>query len=270
MCRSQMQTMPQSFSTSRDASSQLGHEFPHCVPNTYAAVIIPFSTAPRQPRGVSFWWHRLQPVLFLFPSVQMALSVGGTANLGCAFFPLLQISKLKSRETSMSLLNPKDRVSLCLFPFEDGRRCRTSRIASHPHFCYYHAQKETRAQTTQKTRQRSSLLLLRRLSFRLRSQHRPGRLILATIRGDIKTKTIPHRRLHVRNPPAIHPRLPRRIHQRFQHRRLAQSRAPPVQKTGGGTTGEGIAHFVGQPVLAVSCSINKPIARRKPTVSDFG
>jgi hypothetical protein len=35
-----------------------------------------------------------------------------------------------------------DLVSLCTFTFADGRRCRTPRQAKHPHFCYFHAQKE--------------------------------------------------------------------------------------------------------------------------------
>ena len=39
----------------------------------------------------------------------------------------------------MASLSPKDRVSLCLFSFTDGRRCCTPRISSHPHFCFYHA-----------------------------------------------------------------------------------------------------------------------------------
>ncbi|MGB6833599.1 MAG: hypothetical protein WBE24_09070, partial [Candidatus Acidiferrum sp.] len=46
----------------------------------------------------------------------------------------------------MPSLSPKDRISLCLFSFTDGRRCRTPRIASHPHFCFYHAQKESQSQ----------------------------------------------------------------------------------------------------------------------------
>ena len=46
----------------------------------------------------------------------------------------------------MSSLSPKDRISLCLFSYEDGRRCRTPRISSHPHFCFYHAQKESQTQ----------------------------------------------------------------------------------------------------------------------------
>jgi hypothetical protein len=36
-----------------------------------------------------------------------------------------------------------------MFAFADGRRCRTPRISSHPHFCFYHAQKEARARATE-------------------------------------------------------------------------------------------------------------------------
>jgi hypothetical protein len=49
----------------------------------------------------------------------------------------------------MSTLTAKDRVSLCSFTFADGRRCRTPRIGNHPHFCFYHAQKEARAQAAE-------------------------------------------------------------------------------------------------------------------------
>ncbi len=49
----------------------------------------------------------------------------------------------------MSSLSAKDRVSLCMFTFADGRRCRTPRISSHPHFCFYHAKKEARARTAE-------------------------------------------------------------------------------------------------------------------------
>jgi hypothetical protein len=45
----------------------------------------------------------------------------------------------------MSSLSAKDRVSLCMFTFADGRRCRTPRVRNHPHFCFDHAQKEARA-----------------------------------------------------------------------------------------------------------------------------
>jgi hypothetical protein len=50
----------------------------------------------------------------------------------------------------MPSLTAKDRVSLCLFTFTDGRRCRTPRISSHLHFCFYHAQKESQSQATAK------------------------------------------------------------------------------------------------------------------------
>jgi hypothetical protein len=42
----------------------------------------------------------------------------------------------------MPSLSPKDRVSLCRFTFEDGRRCRTPRVSTSPDFCFYHAKKE--------------------------------------------------------------------------------------------------------------------------------
>jgi hypothetical protein len=49
----------------------------------------------------------------------------------------------------MPSLTSKDRVSLCLFSFTDGRRCRTPRAGHHPHFCFYHAQKEARARAAE-------------------------------------------------------------------------------------------------------------------------
>src|SRR6201987_1318153 len=50
----------------------------------------------------------------------------------------------------MPSLTAKDRTPLCLFSYEDGRLCRTPRIASHPHFCFYHAQKESQSQAAEK------------------------------------------------------------------------------------------------------------------------
>ena len=37
----------------------------------------------------------------------------------------------------MPSLTAKGRISLCLFSYEDGRRCRTPRIGTHPHFCFF-------------------------------------------------------------------------------------------------------------------------------------
>jgi hypothetical protein len=49
----------------------------------------------------------------------------------------------------MPSLTAKDRISLCLFTYEDGRRCRTPRISTSPHFCFYHAQKEAQVRATE-------------------------------------------------------------------------------------------------------------------------
>src|SRR5260370_42081654 len=45
----------------------------------------------------------------------------------------------------MSSLSAKDRVSLCSFPFSDGRRCRSPRDGKQSHFCFDHAEKEAQA-----------------------------------------------------------------------------------------------------------------------------
>jgi len=88
----------------------------------------------------------------------------------------------------MASLSPKDRVSLCLFTYEDGRRCRTPRIASHPHFCFYHAQKESQSQSAEK--------LAKELAYFFSGDYLSandlstavGRLIPAIIRGQIKPR----------------------------------------------------------------------------------
>ncbi len=89
----------------------------------------------------------------------------------------------------MPSIKAKDRVSLCLFTFSDGRRCRTPRIATHPHFCLYHAQKEAQCLATQKLSNElayffsGSYLAACDLSTAL------SRIIPAVIRGDVKPKT---------------------------------------------------------------------------------
>jgi hypothetical protein len=50
----------------------------------------------------------------------------------------------------MPSLSSKDRVSLCRFTFEDGRRCRTPRISTSPDFCFYHAKKEAQLRANEK------------------------------------------------------------------------------------------------------------------------
>ena len=88
----------------------------------------------------------------------------------------------------MSSLNSKDRVSLCLFTFTDGRRCRTPRTGRHPHFCFYHAQKEARAQAAE--------TLAKDLAYFFSGDYLSAcdlstalaRLIPAVVRSDIKPK----------------------------------------------------------------------------------
>jgi hypothetical protein len=89
----------------------------------------------------------------------------------------------------MPSLSKKDRVSLCLFTFSDGRRCRIPRVATHSHFCHYHAQKEAQSLATQKLSNElayffsGSYLAACDLSTAL------SRIIPAVIRGDVKPKT---------------------------------------------------------------------------------
>src|SRR5271170_5617218 len=88
----------------------------------------------------------------------------------------------------MPSLTAKDRISLCLFTYEDGRRCRTPRISSHPHFCFYHAQKESQSQSAEK--------LAKELAYFFSGDYLSandlntavGRLIPAVIRGEIKPR----------------------------------------------------------------------------------
>jgi hypothetical protein len=105
----------------------------------------------------------------------------------------------------MPSLTAKDRVSLCLFTFTDGRRCRTPRISSHPHFCFYHAQKESQSQATAK--------LAKDLAYFFSGDYLSandlntalGRLIPAVIRGEIKprvARTVAYSSKLFSNPPA--------------------------------------------------------------------
>jgi hypothetical protein len=82
-----------------------------------------------------------------------------------------------------------DRVSLCSFTFSDGRRCRTPRASKHPHFCFYHVQKEARARAAKK--------LGKDLAYFFSGDYVSGcdlstalaRLIPAVVRGDVKPRT---------------------------------------------------------------------------------
>ncbi len=88
----------------------------------------------------------------------------------------------------MPSLSPKDRAPLCLFSYEDGRRCRTPRIASHPHFCFYHAQKESQSQATEKLAKDLTYLFSGDYLSANDLNAALGRLIPAVIRGELKPR----------------------------------------------------------------------------------
>jgi len=88
----------------------------------------------------------------------------------------------------MSSLSPKDRVSLCLFTFTDGRRCRTPRTGNHPHFCFYHAQKEARAQAAEKLGKDLAYFFSGDYLSACDLSTALSRLIPAVVRGDIKPR----------------------------------------------------------------------------------
>ncbi len=88
----------------------------------------------------------------------------------------------------MSSLSPKDRVSLCLFSFTDGRRCRTPRTGNHPHLCFYHAQKEARAQATEELGKDLAYFFSGDYLSACDLSTALSRLIPAVVRGDIKPR----------------------------------------------------------------------------------
>src|SRR5580692_3860498 len=88
----------------------------------------------------------------------------------------------------MPSLSPKDRISLCLFSYEDGRRCRTPRISSHPHFCFYHAKKESQSVSTEKLAKEIAYFFFGDYLTANDLNTALGRLIPAVIRGEIKSR----------------------------------------------------------------------------------
>ncbi len=89
----------------------------------------------------------------------------------------------------MSSLSPKDRVSLCSFTFSDGRRCRSPRSSSHPHFCFDHAQKEARARAAKKLSKDLTYFFSGGYLSACDLSSALARLIPAVLRGDVKPRT---------------------------------------------------------------------------------
>ena len=83
----------------------------------------------------------------------------------------------------------KDRSSgLCTFAFADGRQCRTPRCSSHPHFCYFHAQKEAESLAAQQVGQDISRFLPNKLLTACDLGVAMSRLFCAVAQGQIKPK----------------------------------------------------------------------------------
>jgi hypothetical protein len=124
----------------------------------------------------------------------------------------------------MPSLTAKDRVSLCLFTFTDGRRCRTPTHQQPSALLLLPRPKRIPIPGDGKARQRPSLFLLRRLPLRQRSKHgpRPSHPRRNPRRNQAPRR--PHRSLHAPNSPPIHSPGPARIYQRLRHRRLARNR----------------------------------------------
>src|SRR5216684_6892559 len=106
----------------------------------------------------------------------------------CALFSSA-IPKLNSKETFMSSLSAKDRVSLCSFTFSDGRRCRTPRTRNHSRLCFYHAQKETRARTAKTLGKDLAYFFSGDYLSACDLSTALAHLIPAVVRGDVKPKT---------------------------------------------------------------------------------
>jgi hypothetical protein len=86
----------------------------------------------------------------------------------------------------MSSLSAKDRVSLCMFSFADGRRCRTPRLRNHPYFCYDHAEKEARARAKQSLGTDLARYFSGEYLSACELSTALGCLIPAVVRGDVK------------------------------------------------------------------------------------
>jgi hypothetical protein len=83
----------------------------------------------------------------------------------------------------------KNRANLCSFTFADGRRCRTPRSSSHPHFCYFHARKEAQAKATEELGSDISYFFSGRYLTACDLSVALGHLFAAAAQGHVKPKT---------------------------------------------------------------------------------
>jgi hypothetical protein len=84
--------------------------------------------------------------------------------------------------------NKKDRSGLCAFAFADGRHCRTPRRSGHPHYCYFHAQKEAQSQAAKQAGEAISSFFLGNYLSACDLNVALGRVFSAVAQGHLKPK----------------------------------------------------------------------------------
>jgi hypothetical protein len=89
----------------------------------------------------------------------------------------------------MSTNLSKDRASLCLFTFADGRRCCTPRTSAHRHLCTYPARKESQSQAAQKVGRHLGTYFSGHYLSACDLSSALGHLFSAVAQGQIKPKT---------------------------------------------------------------------------------
>ena len=105
----------------------------------------------------------------------------------------------------MPSLSPKDRVSLCLFTFPDGRRCRTPRIGRHPISASTTPKRRSQSQSAEKLGKDLAYFFSGDYLSAYDLSTALSRLIPAVIRGEIKPKlarTIAYMVQTLLQPPA--------------------------------------------------------------------
>jgi hypothetical protein len=80
------------------------------------------------------------------------------------------------------------RAFLCTFTFSDGRRCRTPRSSNHPHFCYFHARKDSQARAAEQLGAEIFHLFSGRYLSACDLSTAIGRLFVAVVDGNVKPR----------------------------------------------------------------------------------
>jgi len=86
----------------------------------------------------------------------------------------------------MPSVHAQDRVSLCRYTYADHRKCLTPRSPSHPHFCYFHARRESQSVAAAKLADDLSFFFSGRYTSANDLSAALGRLLVAVVRGEIK------------------------------------------------------------------------------------